>query len=320
MEIGGYLGLESLTNSPYYPDLVALNLGRTALTYLLEALKVKTLFVPYFLCDSVTDKCVQAGIHLSYYHVSENLNPLLDELLVDGALPKDTYLLLVNHYGQLTDDKISNFKDKYNRIIVDNTHSFFQKPLENVPTFYSCRKFLGVSDGAYLYSDVALPAVDTRDISKDRMSHILGRFEGNASEYYNAMLQNAETFADEPVKTMSLLTSNILGAIDYDNVRTSRNANYRTLDASLGAYNTLSFIDPDGPLAYPFFHPEAMTIRKSLASIGIYVPTYWSNVIESMDEDSVEYQYAANILALPVDQRYGDDEMNAIADAVIALV
>lgn len=315
MEIGGYLGLEVFESKPYYPNLYALNLARTALVYLLEGLKCKSIFVPYYLCDSIGVACEQKGLEVLYYCLEDNLLPALNE-----ELPKDAYLLLTNHYGQLTNDKIIVLKEKYERIIVDNTQSFFQRPVDGVPTFYSCRKFFGVSDGAYLYSNIELPPLKEQDESHDRMAHILGRFEGRAGDYYQAMLNTAASYTGADVKKMSRITANILGTINYEDVRKKRNENYRVLDSYLGTYNTLPFTTPDGPLAYPFFHPDAATIRKNLSSQRIYVPTYWSNVIENMGEDTIEYQYAANILVLPVDQRYSKTTMQTVADAVLKLL
>ena len=314
MEIGGYLGLEAFESKPYYPNLYALNLARTALTYLLEALNAKTIFVPYYLCDSVAISCRKKGFEVLLYYLNDDLSPCFND-----ELPEDSYLLLVNYYGQLSDDKIIAFKEKYERVIVDNTQSFFQKPIADIPTFYSCRKFFGVSDGAYLYSNVEMPPLDEQDKSGERMTHILGRFEGNATDYYQAMLDTANSYANAEVKKMSRLTANILGAIDYESVRAKRNENYRILDSFLGEYNTLPFIAPDGPLAYPFFHPNTPVIRKKLAAQGIYVPTYWTNVIDEMFEDTIEYQYASNILVLPVDQRYGKDQMQIVADTILHL-
>lgn len=315
MEIGGYFGLEQLGGQSYYPDLYALNLGRTALTYLLKALKCKTLFVPCFLCDSVTDKCLQEGFNLTEYTLDQDMNPQLETPPGEGE-----YLYLVNYYGQLTDQKIQNFKQKYSRIIVDHTHSFFQRPLKGIPTLYSCRKFFGVSDGAYLSTDLAMPAIAKQDISKDRMGHILGRFEGTASEYYQLLHQHARAFYAEPVKRMSLLTENILNAVNYEKVRSRRNQNYALLKKRLSEQNPLNFITPDAPLAYPFFHPDGIRLRKAMAQKQIYIPVYWNNVINSMPEDSIEYQYAANILALPCDQRYGSREMNTVADMLLTLL
>ena len=41
-EIGGYLELEVFHGKEYYPDLVKVNLGRTALCWLLESRKIET--------------------------------------------------------------------------------------------------------------------------------------------------------------------------------------------------------------------------------------------------------------------------------------
>lgn len=315
MEIGGYFGLEQFGGHSYYHDLYALNLGRTALIYLLEALKCRTLFVPYFLCDSVTDKCLQEGYKLSWYTLDQDLLPRLMAPLKEGE-----YLYLVNYYGQLTDEKIHRLQQRYQRIIVDHTHSFFQLPLDNIPTLYSCRKFFGVSDGAYLSAAVTLPELLEQDISKDRMAHILGRFEGTAAEYYHLLHHHADSFHAEPVKKMSRLTQNILSAIDYQAVRRRRNDNYNRLAMRLGNKNPLNFITPEAPLAYPFFHPDGIRLRREMAARQVYIPLYWSNVIETMPAASIEYQYAANILALPCDQRYDSAAMDLVADTLLNLL
>lgn len=315
MEIGGYLGLEPFESKPYYPNLQALNLARTALTYLLETLNAKTIFVPYYLCDSIANACREKGFEVLSYYLNDDLSPCFND-----ALPENSYLLLVNYYGQLSDDKIIAFKEKYERVIVDNTQSFFQRPVAGVPTFYSVRKFFGVSDGAYLYSNVAMPPLDKRDESHERMAHILGRFEGNATDYYQSMLDTAHSYSNADVKKMSHITTNILGTINYEAVLLKRNENYRILDSYLGAYNSLPFTAPDGPLAYPFFHPDAPTIRKKLATQGIYVPTYWATVTDEMLDDTIEYQYATNILVLPVDQRYDESHMQIVAETLLKLL
>ena len=67
---------------------------------------------------------------LHYYHLDKNLAPVLDCELSD-----DEYLYLINYYGQLSDEQILAFSQRYERIIVDNTQSFFQRPLK---TFRHC--------------------------------------------------------------------------------------------------------------------------------------------------------------------------------------
>ena len=64
--------------------------------------------------------------------------------------------------------------------------------------------------------------------------------------------------------------------------------------------------------------PDGVRLRKALAAQNIFVPTNWSYLISSMPEDSFEYEWSANILPLPIDQRYGEREMKMIADAIRA--
>jgi len=222
----------------------------------------------------------------------------------------------VNYYGQLTNERILEFKIEFGNIILDNTHAFFQKPINNIDTIYSCRKFFGVSDGAYLSTDIELKEELEIDVSKDRMMHILGRFESSASDYYNLFINADESLNREQLRYMSKLTHNILGAIDYENVRQIRNENLAFLDEQLGKKNKMNFIMPDGAFAYPFYVENGIELRKRLAKKKIYIPTLWPNVLETAIERSVEYQYVANILPLPCDQRYGIQDMELIVNNI----
>lgn len=75
-EIGGYLELEVFHGKEYYPDLVKVNLGRTALCWLLDPRKIETLYLPFFLCDSVIDTCLRQGIHVNFYSLMRILRRL----------------------------------------------------------------------------------------------------------------------------------------------------------------------------------------------------------------------------------------------------
>ncbi|HHX70071.1 MAG TPA: hypothetical protein GX708_18735, partial [Gallicola sp.] len=230
------------------------------------------------------------------------------------------YLYIVNYYGQLTNDKVNYLNQIYGKIILDNTHAFFQKPIDGIDTIYSCRKFFGVSDGAYLSTNSFLDEVIEIDISKDRMTHILGRFEGTASDYYSNFQENDASFKFEPLKYMSKLTKNILGAIDYEKVKEIRDENYAYLESKLKKMNKLRLITPEGAFAYPFYLENGVEIRKKLAAKKIYIPTLWPNVLEDTPESSLEYDYAANILPLPCDQRYGIEDMKYMINKILTSV
>ena len=277
MEIGGYFGLEPLISNEYYKDLIALNTARNALLYILKARKIQKLYIPYYLCDSVSEMCNREGYTYEFYHINSGFLPVFEKDLSDNE-----YLYIVNYYGQISNEQIKNLQAKYKRIIIDNVQSFFQIPIHGIDTIYSCRKFFGVPDGAYLSTDCLLEEELPEDVSSGRLKHLLGRFEtGSASTYYQDFKKNDESIKTLELRTMSKLTHNFLGAIDYDKVKKIREENYLFLHEQL---------------------KNGMELRRELAEQKIYVPTLWPNVLCS--DDLIAKDYAENILPLPCDQRY----------------
>jgi dTDP-4-amino-4,6-dideoxygalactose transaminase len=115
---------------------------------------------------------------------------------------------------------------------------------------------------------------------------------------------------------MSNLTRNILGAIDYEKVIESRNNNFSYLHDRLKVTNVLDIKTPEGAFAYPYYIKNGIEVRKKLAEKKTYVPTLWPNVLRENDENSIEYDFAANILPLPCDQRYTEDDMKVIIQSI----
>lgn len=306
-EIGGYFQLDQLIEQPYYEHLIELNTARNALYYLVKAKGIKKIYLPYFLCDSVSNLLDMYHVKYEYYNIDLTFAPILDITLKDTE-----YVYLVNYYGQITDAQVIDYKNKYKNIILDNVQSFFQKPVEGIDTIYSCRKYFGVPDGAYLSTDSKWQNKLNEDKSSLRMKHILGRFEGNASDYHADFRKNDASFKNEPVKKMSKLTKNILGAIDYQVIIESRNTNFSYLHENLRHTNRLELTVPNGPFAYPYYVKDGLNVRKKLAEKKIYIPTLWPNVLMANTVDNVEYDYTANILPIPCDQRYGISDMEVI--------
>lgn len=310
-EFGGYFEFEQLINNEYHKDLIRLNIARNALLYVLKAKKIHKLYIPFYLCDSIRNMLRKNGIDYEYYHITNNFLPIFNK-----KLNQKEFLYVVNYYGQLTNTKLQEIKDQYHYIIVDNTHSFFQKPIKGIDTIYSCRKFFGVPDGAYLSTDTVLDKTLQIDKSKNRMKHLLGRFEETAWEYYQYFKEADYSFETEDLKIMSRLTQNILGAIDYKNVCKVRNDNYKYLQEFFGKKNILKLIQPDGAYAYPLYVENGIEIRKKLAKRKIYIPTLWPNVLKDVEKESIEYQYTANILPLPCDQRYSNVDLDYLLDNI----
>lgn len=314
-EYGGYIELEKFHGEIFHANAIALNCGRNALAYLCEAKKIRKLYIPFFLCASVPNLCNRIGVQYEYYRISERFEPIFS-----GTLASDEWLYVVNYYGQLSNRVLEEWKKKYKRVIVDNAQSYFQIPVQNVDTLYTCRKYFGVADGAFLYTDKHINRDLPLDESFERMRFLLGRFERSANEFYSQYTANNKLFASEPLKRMSKLTQNILHGVDYERVKRTRIDNFAYLHTKFRGINRLSLTIPEGAFMYPLYLDNGEAIRKQLQQKRIYIPTLWPDVFEICEEKDLEYDMARNILPLPVDQRYDTDDMKYIYTEVMRCI
>lgn len=306
-EIGGYLELDTYNLPMLHNSAIALNSGRNCLVYLIRKKGIKKMWLPRFLCASVLNVCRREGVDISFYSVNVDFSVNLDAT--------DDWVYLVNYYGQLSNNTIKKYKEKYPNLILDNIQAYFQKPIDGIDTIYTCRKFFGVTDGAFLYSNIEVDDLK-RDESFERVHYILGRFEKKASEFYSEFTSEEEQITNWKVLRMSKLTDNLLRAIDYDQVMKKRSTNFIYLHNQLEKYNKLTLSVPDGAYMYPFYISKGFSIRKKLQEKKIYIPTLWPDVFDICEETDLEYDMAKNILPIPVDQRYGSEEMDFIINEI----
>lgn len=313
-EIGGYIELDRHEGNVFHDEAIPLNSGRACLEYLIKAKNISKLYIPYFCCNSVAEPCVNQKIEYEYYNIDEKFRPVFNK-----TLGENEWLYIVNYYGQITNDEMLCYKEKYKRVIADYAQSYFQKPAKGTDTLYTCRKFFGVSDGGFLYTDKTIE-IEKQDESFERIHYVLGRFEREASEFYLEAKENNEIFANEGVKKMSKLTLNILRSLDYEEICRKRTENFSYLNEKLGALNKLSVTNTVGSFMYPFYTLNGGKLREQLLSEKIYIPVLWPDVFDLCSNDSLEYDYAKNILPIPVDQRYNLETMNYLSDRIKSLL
>lgn len=308
-EIGGYIELDKYKLPMLHDDGIALNCGRNALAYVIRGRNIKRLWIPRLICDSVIDICDREGVSYYFYNIGIDFLPS-QEL----NLEENDWLYFVNYYSQFNNEKIQTIIHNYHRVIVDQAQSYFQSPIPNVDTIYTCRKYFGVADGAVLYSDIRLEGIIDYDVSYNRMSFLLGRYEKNASDFYKEYVDNNEMFSNEPIKFMSKLTNNLLHGIDYSQVERIRSENCEYLHQQLIDINQLNI--KKSSFMYPLMIDNGFEIRRKLIDERIYIPILWPYVFKITNPDDIEYKMAESILPLPIDQRYGIDDMAYIVDKI----
>lgn len=310
--IGGYLSLELPHYEEYHKNAIGLNTGRNCLEYFLRARRYKKVYIPYYTCDVVLEPFKKLRIPYEYYHVNIHLEIRNEIILEDGEA-----LLYTNYYG-MKQRYIEKLAKQYgNNLIVDNTQAFYAKPIDGIDTFYTCRKFFGVPDGAYLYTNQLLNMELEEDLSFERMDSLTKRIDLSPEAGYQDFQKTSKSLVDQPIKRMSKLTQRMMQGIDYKAAAQRRRVNYQLLDKALGRDNNivLHLEDDAVPMVYPYLLP-VKGLRERLIDNKIFVACYWPNVLEWSTPNDIDYLLALQMLPLPIDQRYGEKEMNHIISII----
>lgn len=313
-EIGGYFELQLRKGEHYHKDAVRLNTARNCLEYIFKAKKYRKIYIPYLNSEVILEPMKKLGVEYEFYPVDFGINPIFDKELGEDEsfFYSDTYGIKCNTVAELV-------KKYGKKLIVDNTHAFYSRPYEGIDTIYSPRKFFGLPDGAYLYTDTLLDEEFEQDMSISHMTHLMKRIEyGNASAAYQDYLDYCASLVGQPIKKMSNLASALLINIDYENLKQRQIRNFKYLHSILGKDNSYKFDDfPDDtcPLSY-MFYSEDSGLRKKLIDNKIYVSTYWKETLGLVKKDSTEYRIVNYLLPLPCDHRYEKEDMDRIIEVI----
>lgn len=306
--IGGYFSLELPLCEEYHKNAIRLNTGRNCLEYILRARGYKKVYIPYYTCEVILEPFKKLNIPYEFYHIDIHL-----EIRDRFKLKADEALLYTNYFG-LKQRYVEHLAEKTgSRLIVDNTQAFYAKPIQGIDSFYTCRKFFGVADGAYLYMDKLLEDEFVQDESYDRMAHLLKRIDLSAEQGFADFRKVDDGLDNQPIRKMSKLSQRIMQSIDYEAAAKKRRENYQMLHEVLEKDNklVLSLEDDAVPMVYPFLAP-IKGLREILIDNKVFVARYWPNVLDWTNEKDIENHLAYQMQPLPIDQRYGREDMERI--------
>jgi hypothetical protein len=306
--IGGYFELELKGGAHFHESALRLNTAHNCFEYILLSRKYNKVYIPYYTCKQMLIPLEKTGVKYEFYNINERL-----ELSHPISLNKEEGFLYTNYFG-IQNDYCHKLHEVYGtQLIIDNVQSFFSEPIPGVDTFYSARKFFGVPDGAYLYTSKILDIKLSVDYSSERFDHLLGRIEGGAESFYSQFKDNDAKLSQEPIKKMSLLTTQLLGSIDYCDIVRKRRENFSYLHTILQKTNKINIQDKECvAMIYPYFVSNGDILKKKLIDNKVFVATYWPNVLEWVAEGSLEAEFTNKLVAIPIDQRYGVKDMNRI--------
>lgn len=316
LPIGGYFELELSNRGGFiHDDGALLNSGRNALEYVLRSLgDVKRLYISYYTCEVVVEPVERLGIPFTFYPINRNL-----EIEDIPSLQSGEYLIYTNYFG-IKDEYVRKLARHYgSQLIVDNAQAWFSDPIKGTSAIYSPRKFAGLPDGGVAFCPKPIDNKSfEQDFSYERCSHLLKRIDLGPSEGYADFKANSKQLVGQPIKRMSELTWRLLSSIDFEIVKNKRRKNFEYMHEHLEKINLFEMPSIDSfacPMVYPFL-TEDLALRRSLIENKVFVATYWPNVLEWAKKEMLEYELAERLVPLPIDQRYGREEMKAICNIV----
>ncbi len=327
-KVGGIMPLELPKGREYYAGngVLPVNCGRAAIYYALLDARPKHLYLPLYLCSATEEPAKRLGIPYSYYDLTRDFLPVLDETGRDEAV------LWVNYYGVMPEAVINEVSRRYPLLILDNTHAFFYPPRDGVYNIYSCRKFFGVADGGYLVkSGLVHPRLDP-DTSYQRLAHRLKCIDLGEDAVYDEYVQNELGIAQQ-YTGMSRLTKRLMQSIDYETVQKRRYRNYRYLFEQFGRLGGLQVDDhPVSPMAFVMLasdggscsgldglsHGELdCSFVDRIRKRGVMAVNWWRHVMLSAGPGSFEHLLADRLVQVPIDQRYDESDMAFVKDVII---
>lgn len=318
--IGGYLPIhiDLGSNELYREDVIRLNAARNAILLAMSDGGFERVLLPIYTCESVKNTLLKYGYEVNYYNIGYDFSPALSEKQIRDV-NDNTAIVIVNYFGvYCASHDLSMFKRK--NVIIDNTQCFYEPPVLDAYNVYSCRKFFGVSDGAYLIKKGLKNYDLEQDFSSERAWYLLKSLEKGTNSVYDEYLNAEREIDNSPILRMSPLTDAIMKSIHYSEINRKRLENFQILHEGLQEINELSFELPSkSPMIYPLLVIDN-NLRQELIKNKIYIPQWWKWVVESAYSNEFERKLSKYLLPLPIDQRYSQDDMKYVINVIYDVV
>jgi len=289
--------------------------------------------LPAFLCQSILQPVLVLELDYSFYPVQADLTALPDP-------PSNSAVLLIHYFGFINNAANGLRTDSGHDylLIEDASHVFLNdeyfKESENQLKFFSTRKHSPTVLGGWcnLELDLDDPGKDieactwkslaARFMKGMYLSEKDGEIDPASEDFYLELFRDSEELLDSeihPTKPPQIIM-NLIDSIHWDDVSRRHRNNWQTLQKLIGDKVEPIFDHlPDGavPLGYVICLKNRDTVKEKLAAHRIFAPVHWP-LPEEVDKKNFpdSKMLSDSLLTLPIDQRYGPDDMNYIANTL----
>jgi hypothetical protein len=289
----------------------------------------KRVWLPSYLCPEILPPFTERGYALHFYPVSADLQIRQFPSTQDG----DLFLFI--HYFGFPNTGALNWLSAPSQQKLWVVEDAVQSALPVTPhprsdfVLASPRKFFPVSDGAMLGSRHAVPT-PTRPtplsvVAKKTIGKFFRGFEHAPDRLFLGLLQHAEAdLAALPPMRMSSVATRRLRSEEFERAAAARRTNFSGLRDAISGVAALTPVfaelpDEVYPLGLPVrvAHGRRDELRAALKRENIFCAVHWPlEGVPRTPETEASHALSAEILTLPIDQRYTLADMRNIAEVL----
>lgn len=291
--------------------------------------------LPDYLCNSMIRAVADTGCPQTFYPVDSSLKPDLETLAEELASARARCLVVVIDYFGLVDltSEVEWLRglDCNPIVVVDEVQSPFTFewgcPGSDY-AFTSYRKALPAPDGAVaVWHGVALTPKSTCEAA-----FVRGKIEGNLARDSSSTLEDgqflwlksreAEDLLDRNGYydcAMSEASTRIVCNTDIPGVARRRQSNFDYLArrlSGIGIFPIVPRTSDSVPLFLPVLLKNRDHVRSVLAQQDIYCPVHWPWPEDASELRPARMEFWEEELSMVIDQRYDEDDMDRLADAL----
>lgn len=296
----------------------------------------KTVLLPVLCCESMVTPFSVNGYEILFYKLKENL--MADEEDLKSKMSDTTLLVYMSYFGidPFGADFLDDLKQSYPKakFCEDRTHT----PLCNNGEFLadvvvvSIRKWLAIADGGIVFSkdeftedySADLKFSDLRKNAMKKKSEFLQSGNEKLKEEFRMLLGEAGELLDVSPNPygMTGASAEQLLKTDFKSIYEQRVKNVRILkeglqpSADCGQLDFVTSAPEKSTLYFPVLVKNRDAVQKALAEKSVFCPVIWPVPEQARNICSNSEYIADNMLAIPCDQRYGQDDMLKIVEII----
>lgn len=326
-------------------DYVWLSTGRSAIAFVIEEIERrnpdvrKLALIPPYTCYTVIKPFLSKGYELVSYQIDENFRTNAASIV--EMLEKMQYgvLLIHRYFGFDTLDNKQVLLDYLSRhpvATVEDCTQCLYSDFERLPFDYqvaSIRKWCAVPDGAFAVCKKGTfqekPTEQNELVRIVKCEAAFAKYEylfngiGDKADFLRRYRMAEEMLDSRSEKyAISDFSVKVQTNIDVDRLINKRKSNY---DRIISVLSDLKVVElpfsrrnpKETPLYCPVVVENRDDLQQLLANNDIYAPIVWpkADCCPSVCPEA-DYLYE-HLLCLPIDQRYGEFEMDRILDVIM---